>query len=261
MSSIKQIAHFLISDWRRDLDPEMIQNIIGMYNDLLTNIQDVGSNTGMIWSVIAIQHLYGRAREINARSETREEVAIQERERDDLKHSIREYCLEFEAQLWSGLDHVHSALITGGVKNVMVHMGNDILQKSFSDLRRDYHHGFGKEHETISQELFKDIISLINSDETDEKAVEILDEISRQRRNKYLRNIHKRTGYCTEITDMEEKFLPYEFVRGIVLKIYENAQKRRILRHREEKELEKKYSLNLLSIIKIARVLLRRGKK
>jgi hypothetical protein len=60
---------------------------------------------------------------------------------------------------------------------------------------------------------------------------------------------------------MEAMQLPYEVVREMIGKIFSFAEKSRMKRTYEEKELAKKYAISILSVLKVAKVIIRKGRK
>jgi len=238
------------------VDPVFVERLVQIGKYLPEWLQAVFSTTAPIWGVITLQAFYGKAQNINSREETREEIRLAEREKESNLKKVKLYSAEIEALLWQGLDFIHDRALTSGDKMIKIHHGNDILSKSISDFRRDYHHGFGKMTPVFIEEVSEQI-----QDEVDRTGSIGLDEIARCARLKYLDGTHKRAGYNSDVVDMEEKFLPYSVVREMIEKIYISAVRNRAKRIDDEKKLAEHYSINLLSVVKVARVLFRRGKK
>lgn len=244
-----------------EFDPAFWGNIVEKLKYLPEWIEQATSSTAPIWAVIALQYIVGRAQAINSREEAREEHKIIAEERDSVRKKVKAYASEIDAILWRGIDNLHDKVTKSGSKTIQIHHGHDTMVKSINDFRRDYHHGFSKVTPIFVNDVFDFIIEEIDSCNNWEQKKNNLDELARCERMKLVDGIHKRAGYSSEVVEMEDNALPYSIVRDMVTKIYEHAERCRVKRTSQEKIIAEKFAVDILSIVKVMKVFIRRGKK
>jgi len=221
-------------------------------------------------SIFGYQSALSRAKEVNARAETKEEIQIVERERkSNLKHT-RNRVNRIESILWKGLDEYREKLSNEGITTTQIHKGNDLLEgKRVSDVKRDYHQAMGKEAVFLVDNIISDVSEVLNTYRDSKGGVindernETINDIATDQRANFIDNIHKRNGYNSDIVDMENKLIPFSVFRDVVDEILTHAEKKRIIRENEERKILKMYRVSAFSPIKILKAIVssRRGSR
>lgn len=210
------------------------------------------------FSVFGYQSVLSRAKQVNARAETREEIDTKNREiKSNFKYTRRRVD-KIESILWKALDKYREEMNKNGITKTQIHRGNDLLSnKLVSDVKRDYHQAMGKESVALVEGIITDINDDLNTyiDKwgcLDKPARDkLIDTITGDNRSSFLDNIHKRDGYNSDVEEMENTALPLPMFREIIEDILTHAEKKRILRENEERDILKQYRVSAFSPIKI----------
>jgi len=221
-------------------------------------------------SILGYQSVISRAKETNARAETKEEIAVKEAERKSNKKFTWHKVNRIQSILWRGLDDYREKMNNNCVDRSQIHQGNDLLDgKLVSDIKRDYHQAMGKESSFLAKFIIEQIGDELNTYICDNGSIDegsrsvVVSTIAVDSRELFLENIHKRCGYNSDILAMENKVLPFPVLRDIIEEILTHAEKKRIIRVNEEKRIVKKYRVSAVSPIKILKVIIssRRGSR
>jgi len=220
------------------------------------NVMALKDNINTLWAVMIALLFLARAKEINARSETRGEIEIAAREHKKVKQRIKEVVIGIEDDLWHGLGMFKDLLNGKNQTKIQIHFGNyDLVGVNITDVKRDYHQAMGKE----SPLMVERILSWLEDDAYwhDQRPESVASEIrttALEERQLFLSNIHKRAGYCQEIVDMEKTVFSAEKMEQKLSDVVKYAESCRTIRKKEERDLQKVHEISILNVLKIGKI-------
>lgn len=220
------------------------------------NVMALKDNINTLWAVMIALLFLARAKEINARAETRGEIEIAAREHKKVKQRIKEVVIGIEDNLWHGLGMFKDRLHGKNQTKIQIHFGNyDLVGVNITDVKRDYHQAMGKE----SPFLIDRILGWLEddaywNDKSQEAVTAEIHKTAEEERQLFLSNIHKRAGYCQEIVDMESEVFPLEKMVDRLTEIVRYAENCRTLRTIEERNLQKAHEISILNVLKIGKI-------
>lgn len=223
--------------------------------------KDLAGSPKLIWSFLTLQHFYGRAREINARNESREEYTIVEREHKAVKKHIKEYLNCIESKLWHGITEYEQRKYSNREYKIVVKKGNSTVGISVEKFIDGYHTAYGKEIRNLGAWIYEKVSDELEGFTTGAEREEFVKKYAEQFRVAFFDTVHKRSGYNSEISDLENSVTDYLYFVDVIESVLTFAEKRRSIRIKEEEDMLKKYNINVLSVVKIFRTLFGKRKR
>ena len=238
-----------------DYAPELVGSgfdFLGKFNEIKTTVEMVATNPKILWAVFTFLWLYHRASLINAREELIAELKLDDEQKIKLKAFIDKKTKKLENIAWHGLDKYRNALEDNGINTVKINHGNDKLEgKPVSDIKRDYHHAFGKEAIFLGDRLLTEILDKDKSIKDGDSREKFILNLADGEREILLSKTHKRAGYNEGLEEMEEDNMPFELVRDIVSDIVEHAETLEGVKLNDIKSIRKNFRINPLFVVKI----------
>ncbi len=223
--------------------------------------KELAGSPKLIWSFLTMQHFYGRAREINARSEAKEEYEIIDREHHAVKRHLKEYLNTIENKLWHSITEFEQDKYANEQYTMVIKKGNSTISIAVEKFADGYHTAYGKEIKHLGSWIYEKITEEIGNFSTVEERINFLDKYGEQFRSAFFDRVHKRSGYNAEVSALEGNTANFEYFRDVVESVLTFAEKKRSLREKEEEEMQKRYSINVLSVFKVFRTIFGKRKR
>ncbi len=223
--------------------------------------KELAGSPKLIWTFLTMQHFYGRAREINARSEAKEEYEIIDREHHALKHHLKEYLNTIESKLWHSITEFEQKNYVDENYHMVIKKGNSTVNMAVEKFCDGYHAAYGKEVKHLGSWIYEKVSEEVGQFNTKEERIDFLDKYGEQFRSSFFDRVHKRSGYNASVSEMEGSTADYQFFRDVLESVLTFAEKRRNIREKEEDDMSKKYSINVLSVFKVFRTIFGRRKR
>lgn len=221
-----------------------------------------------VWTVIVSQGLLGRAREIAVADKTKDVLHLEQEERKKNKEFAETVVGGLENGLWAGLDEMQHDLFNRGIKRMDVKRGHGHFNMSVADVCRDIHHAIGRESKNVRDMMLSKVneeverLSLFSEALGEKEAKEESTKaIAKGIHSFFIERISKRAGYNDETKKMLSKYASVDTFNGMVSEVFGEAEILRAMRDQKNKSVEKQYSINILSIIKIVGTIFGRRRK
>jgi len=239
-----------------EIVPEIMDggfDLIGKFSEIKTTVEMIATNPKTLWTVLTFLWLYHRASLINAREELIAELKLDEEQKLKLASFIEKKTKRLENIVWHGLDKYRNDLEENGFNTIKINHGNDKLEgKPVSDIKRDYHHAFGKEAIFLGDRLLAEVLDKDKSIKDSESREKFIVNLADGEREILLSKTHKRAGYNEGLEEMENNNLSFELVKDIVTDIVEHAETLEGVKLNDIKSIRKNFRINPLFVVKIA---------